>query len=121
MTPTRERITTWLTYLIPISVLGLVVWAPGVFDLVVSHIRRYSLELALPAFTHGYMLWRVWLYRGRKPWLLRVACSLVSGVSLVSLYAHYTFTVFALVTGVPVLYAIAILFLEHRGRHNGNA
>ncbi len=121
MTPTRERITTWLTYLVPIAALALVVWAPGVFDFVLNHIRRYSLELALPAFTHGYMLWRVWLYRGRKQWSLRVACSLVSGASLASLYAHYTFTVFALVTGIPGLYAIGIVILQHGGRQNGNA
>jgi hypothetical protein len=121
MTATRERITNWLMYLVPISVLGWVVWAPETFDLVLSYVLRHSLELALPAFTHGYFLWRAWLYSGRKRWLLRVTCSVISAGVLASLYAHYTFTTFALATGVPGLYAIATVLLEQTERKSGNS
>lgn len=120
VSPTQQRIATWLTYLAPAVLLLVVIWYPESFDHVLRHVLRYSLELALPIFTHSYFLWRAYLENGRKRWILTAVFGLVSGVAFVVLFSHYTLTTFGLVTGLPTLYGITTIFLQHMERKRGN-
>jgi hypothetical protein len=120
MAPTRQRITTWLSYLGPIAVLSAVIWLPDTVDVLLSYILRYSLELVLPIVTHSTLLWCAWRHSSPNRGLLTGLSISMSAISFSVLYAHYTFTTFALVTGIPGLGLIALVLLEQPESKGGN-